>query len=315
MRSPTIWDFGFGVICNPCHPMHQCRKKVKFDTFVICNWLSPSELRCIARITFQLSGFCYALGFHAHQKPHHRCGCPVGSCCKYVRNISWDLLNILSRAHSAQDGYSTSPGKYSTYSTRYFQYLSWGDNGFHATFSIVGGHWQWAIKSTLPFTFFQQKGNAHCNQIKFIVTVQFCHLLKKGVETDHENIIPGFCTKAEGVSYWIYTMLQEHCQQGWNIFFPIKQQQWNKSGKYPTTKDTVKGWCILQIPSCNMSCGQKRKELHFQVGVADWTRLARETWNLKPIHRYPKYSETRSTEYHWLPVAVLIPYSLNSMTI
>ncbi len=80
---------------------------------------------------------------------------------QYVRNISRDLLNILSRARSAREGYLTSRGKYSMYSTRYFQHLSWGDNGFYAKFSIVGGHWQWAIKSTVPFTFFQQKGNAH----------------------------------------------------------------------------------------------------------------------------------------------------------
>ncbi len=40
----------------------------------------------------------------------------------------------------------------------------------------------------------QQWGDTHYHQIKFIVTAQFCHLLKKGVETDHENIIPGILT-------------------------------------------------------------------------------------------------------------------------
>ena len=39
---------------------------------------------------------------------------------KYVRNIPRDLLNILSRARSTREGYLTSRGEYSTYSTRYF---------------------------------------------------------------------------------------------------------------------------------------------------------------------------------------------------
>ncbi len=63
-----------------------------------------------------------------------------------VRNISWDLLNILLRVCSTWEIYLISRGKYSMYSTRYFQHL-WPEMTVTAQLSLLG--WEWAINFSL----------------------------------------------------------------------------------------------------------------------------------------------------------------------